>query len=97
MGTLATHTKRDTINQSVHDRVVEELGTYWHNPARYNITTNPGSLKRRWVGSVDNFPDLIGWVTVPGGEQAVWIAEVETSSTVTRSEAQKHASAPRFL
>ncbi len=89
MGTRPLVVGRDREGQSLHDTLIDLLARYWHNSAKYNLTTNPGSDKNRWIGSDSNFPDLVGWVPIPGGEKGVWIAEVETGTTVTESEARE--------
>ena len=88
MGTSPLIVRRDRQGQNLHDTVISFLARHWHNPSKYNIATNPGPEKNRWVGSEQNYPDIVGWVQDISSQRAVWIAEVETSGSVTDDEAR---------
>jgi hypothetical protein len=81
--------QRDFGKQSIHDLVIGILKQRWMDTTKYNIDTNPGSEKNRWVGSEQNkqYPDLIAWAREFNRDRARWIAEVETEESVTVSEA----------
>lgn len=79
---------RNFGKQSVHDLVISLVAQRWTNPLKYNITTNPGSEKNRWVGSDKNYPDVICWVKEFNRQRAQWIAEVETEESVTQAKAR---------
>jgi hypothetical protein len=77
--------------QSEHDRVVEaSAGTYSQLTQQgYQVTTNPGDQKNRYVGSEQHlFPDVIVWKpdqNDPNRGQAIIIEEIETSETVNQN------------
>ena len=81
--------KRPPDGQSAHDRIIDVVAQLWARPGVYNIATNPGSQKNRWVGSAGVYPDLIGWAPHGGEDVAVWIAEVETTDSVSAMEARE--------
>lgn len=79
---------RTKSGQDIHDRVVKALGTLWRNSlddATYQIHTNPGQQKNQSANS-DNYPDIV--VTRRGTGTVACIDEVETSESVTESEAK---------
>lgn len=87
-GSSSRMAKRITEAQTKHDRVIALLVQKWSDPGKYNITTNPGSEKNRWVGSDANYPDIVAWRRVGSQDTCVWFAEVETEDSVSESHAK---------
>lgn len=85
-----SHTPRPAAEDTLHDRVIDWLARHWASPQKYNISTNPDGQQNRWVGSETNqqWPDLIAWVREGTADKAVWIAEVETKTSVNETEAK---------
>lgn len=84
------HIPRQPGEDSLHDHVIALLATHWYNPSNYNLTTNPNGEQNRWVGSERNqqWPDLVAWRREGDRDKPVWIAEVETVSSVNETEAR---------
>ncbi len=79
--------KRSGEKQSVHDRVVEACGNSWRrslDKKTYEVHTNPGQEKNQSANSND-YPDVV--VTRRDSGTVAYIDEVETSDSVTESEA----------
>ncbi len=79
---------RTESRQDIHDRVVKACGRGWRNnldEATHQVHTNPGQEKNQSANS-DNYPDVV--VTRRGTGTVAYVDEVETSESVTESEAK---------
>ena len=75
--------QRKIENKLLHDRVVEEIKNNL-NQKDYDIYINPGSEKNASVSG--NYPDVI--MTKKGETTVQFIMEVETSDSITKTEAE---------
>lgn len=75
--------QRKIENKLLHDRVVEEIKDNL-NQKDYDIYINPGSEKNASVAG--NYPDVI--MTKKGETTVQFIMEVETSDSITKTEAE---------
>lgn len=85
---------RTSTGQSEHDAVVSASAkTYWEMQEKgYKVSINRGSEKNQYVGPDSNprYPDIVVWMpeyTGAKGGRAAIIEEVETTDSITDSEA----------
>lgn len=74
---------RNHNNQNIHDRVITESQRFI-NTVDYDMYTNPGSFKNAGIGNM--YPDII--LTTKNSKTIKFVIEVETSESITLSEAQ---------
>ena len=73
---------RDSLSQSLHDRVIQAAFDHLEKE-NHDVYINPGQQKQTSVGG--EYPDII--ITPKNDKNVKWIIEVETTSTISQSEA----------
>lgn len=72
--------------QTLHDRLVSEIAQRWAKAFQCKVTIKTDGSANPWAHPQQQ-ADIVGWFFSPRGNRTEWIAEVETSDSLSEPDA----------